>query len=111
MAEFGVVSLGQPAHASSGELKDTIGLLEDSESVAERVMGSIADAVPGATASESQGIIRLLERYESDFPPFCSSGCLSVLHVQVCLPCLVFLLVFAPFLHFLLCLLLLHMRA
>ena len=78
VAEFGIVSPGQPAHASAGELKDTIGLLEDSESVAEPVMGSTADTVPGATASESQRIIRLLERYESDFPPLCSSGCLSV---------------------------------
>ena len=52
-------------------------MLEISESVAEPVMGSTAAAVTGATASESQRNIRLLERYESDFPPL-SSGCSSV---------------------------------
>ena len=78
VAEFGIVSPGQPAHVFAGELKGTIGLLEDSESVAEPVMGSTAAAVTGATASEIQRNIRLLERYESDFPPLCSSGCLSV---------------------------------
>ena len=105
MTEFGV-SPGQPAHASAGELKGsfglvvdsesvaepvigstaaavhgefkgTIDLLEDSESVAEPVMGSTAAAAAGATAGERQRNIRLLEQYESDFPPL-SSGCLSV---------------------------------
>ena len=51
-----------------------IGLPEGPESVAEPVMGSTA----GATAGESQRTIGLLERYESDFPPLSSSGCLSL---------------------------------
>ena len=67
VAEFGIVSPGQLAHSYAGELKGTIGLLEDSESVAEPVMGSTAAAVTGASASESQRNIRLLERYESAF--------------------------------------------
>ena len=76
MTEFGV-SLAQPAHASAGELMGSFGLVEDSESVAEPVMGSTAAAAAGATAGERQRNIRLLEQYESDFPPL-SSGCLSV---------------------------------
>ena len=74
VSEFGIVSSGQPAHATAGELKGTIGLLEGPESVAEPVMGSTA----GATAGERQRTIGLLERYESGFPPLSSSGCLSV---------------------------------
>ena len=66
-------------HATAGELKGTIGLLEGSESDfpknrAEPVMGTTA----GATAGESQRTIGLRERYESDFPSLRSSGCLSV---------------------------------
>ena len=107
VAEFGIISSGQPALASAGELrnstallvdsgsvaepvmgstadavlgefKETIGFLVDSESVAEPVRGSTAAAVPGATRAASQTFVSLIERYESDFPPLRSSGCLSV---------------------------------
>ena len=78
-SEFGTFSSGQPAHATAGELKGTIGLPEGPESdftknLAEPVMGTTA----GATAGESQRTIGLRERYESDFPSLSSSGCLSV---------------------------------
>ena len=87
------------ASATAGVSAGSIDLLEVTESAIAKVKGSAAAAAcapTGATVGESQRIIGFRESPNSSLS---SSGCLSVL------------LVFAPFPHLLLCLLLLYMRA
>ena len=67
------------AAATAGETEEITALLEVRESDLTKMNGmAVAGATAGATPGESQRIIGLRERYESDFPSLNSSGCFSV---------------------------------